>query len=164
VAKRPRGSTSQGEPSPKKVRRGSEAETLTQSTQMPEVVPLGDKKQEEEEEEEEAVPTLRSRGLRSRGSAILAEGEPADESIMAEGVELPEVDLMERDDVEISRVSTQPGPSSAHERRAELQQPGSSSVLMPTSWVVEPSPTTGVLSGKAPIAETSWVPIVVFVV
>ena len=66
MAKRPRGSTSQGEPSPKKVRRGSEAETLTQSTQMPEVVPLGDKKQEEEEEEE-AVPTLRSRGLRSRG-------------------------------------------------------------------------------------------------
>jgi len=29
--------------------------------------------------------------------------------------------------------------------------------LMPTSRVVEPSPTIGVLSGKAPMAETSWV-------
>ena len=105
MAKRPRGSTSQGEPSPKKVRRGSEAETLTQSTQMPEVVPLGDKKQEEEEEEEEAVPTLRSRSLRSRGPAILAEEEPAGEFVIAEGSERPEVDLVERDDVEISRVS-----------------------------------------------------------
>ena len=28
---------------------------------------------------------------------------------------------------------------------------------MPTSRVVEPSPTTVVLSGKAPITETSWV-------
>ena len=28
---------------------------------------------------------------------------------------------------------------------------------MPTSRVAEPSPTTGVLSGKAPITETSWV-------
>ena len=34
---------------------------------------------------------------------------------------------------------------------------GSPSVLMPTSRVVKPSPTTGVLSGKTPIAETSWV-------
>ena len=118
MAKRPRGSTAQGEPNPKKVRRGSEAKALTQ---MPEVVPLGDKKQEEEEEEEEAVPTLRFRALRSRGSAILAEGEPADESIMAEGVERPEVDLMERDDVEILGDSTQSGPSSAQERRAEVQ-------------------------------------------
>jgi len=28
---------------------------------------------------------------------------------------------------------------------------------MPTSLVIEPSPTTEVLSGKAPITETSWV-------
>ena len=38
-----------------------------------------------------------------------------------------------------------------------MQQPGSPNVLMPTSWVVEPSPTIGVLSGKAPSTETSWV-------
>ena len=83
---------------------------------MPKVVPAGAEEQkEEEEEEEEAVPTLRSRGLCSRGPAILAEGEPAGESVMAEGVERPEVDLVERDDVEIPGVSTQPGPSSAQE-------------------------------------------------
>jgi len=38
VAKRPRGSTSQGEPSLKKAKRGCEVEVLTQ---MPEVVPPG---------------------------------------------------------------------------------------------------------------------------
>ena len=69
----------------------------------------------------------------------------------------PEVNFVERDDVEILRVSTQPGPSSAHERRVEVQQPGSPGVLMPTSRVVEPSPTTEALSGKAPITEASWV-------
>ena len=58
---------------------------------MPEVIPPRAEEQEEEEEEE-SVPTLRSRGLRSRGPAILAEGEPAGESVMAEGVERPEVD------------------------------------------------------------------------
>ena len=74
---------------------------------MPEVVPPGTEEREEgEEEEKETVPTLPSRGLRSRGPVILAEGEPADESVMAEGVERPEVDLVERDDVEIPRVST----------------------------------------------------------
>ena len=67
------------------------------------------------------------------------------ESVMAERVERPEVDLVERDDVEIPGVSTQPGPSSAQERREEVQQSGSPSVLMPTSRVIEPSPTTGVL-------------------
>ena len=30
---------------------------------------------------------------------------------------------------------------------------------MPTSRIVEPSPTTGVLSGKAPITEPSWVQV-----
>jgi len=38
-----------------------------------------------------------------------------------------------------------------------VQQPGSPSVLMPTSRVIDPSPTTGVLSGKVSIAETSCV-------
>jgi len=61
MAKRPRGSTSRGEPSPKKANRGSEARA---STQMSEVVsPGAEEQEEEEEEEEEAVPTLHSRGL-----------------------------------------------------------------------------------------------------
>ena len=38
-----------------------------------------------------------------------------------------------------------------------MQQPGFPSVLMPTSRVIDPSPTTGVLGGKASIAETSCV-------
>ena len=41
----------------------------------------------------------------------------------------------------------------------EARQPGSPNILMPTSRVVEPSPTTGVLSGKAPITEISWVQV-----
>ena len=58
---------------------------------MPEVIPPGAEEQEEEEEEEEdAVPTLLSRVLLSRGPTILAEGEPAGESTMAEGAEGPE--------------------------------------------------------------------------
>ena len=65
--------------------------------------------------------------------------------------------MVEGLEVEIPGVSSRPGTSSTHERRAEVQQPGSPSVLMPTSRVVEPSPTTRVLSRKAPITETSWV-------
>ena len=103
MAKRPRGSTSQVELNPKKARGRSEAEV---STQMPEVVPPGVEEQEEEEEEEEAVSSLRSRGLRSRGPVILAEGKPVGEPVMAEGVERPEVVLVERDDVKILGVST----------------------------------------------------------
>ena len=73
----------------------------------------------------------------------MAEGDPVGEPVMTEEVEHPEVDLVGRDDVEIPGVSTQPGSSSAHEERVEVQQPGSPSVLMPTSWVVEPSPLPG---------------------
>ena len=57
---------------------------------MLEVIPPGAEKQEEEEEEEEAAVTLHPQGLRSRGPVILAEGEPAGESTMAEGAERPE--------------------------------------------------------------------------
>ena len=56
-----------------------------------------------------------------------------------------------------SGVSTQPGPSLVYERRVEMQQPGSPSVLMPTSRVVDPSPTTRVLSSKVLIAEPACV-------
>ena len=86
-----------------------------------------------------------------------AHGEPVGELIMAEEIERPEVNLVERDDVEFPGVSTQHGPSSAQERGEEVQQPGCPGVLMPTSRVIEPSPTTAVLSGKAPFTEASWV-------
>ena len=82
-----------------------------------EVVPPGVEEQGEEEEEEEEVPVLHSCGLRSRGPVILEEGELADEPIVAEEVERPEVDLVGRDGVEIPGISAQPEPSSAHERR-----------------------------------------------
>ena len=112
MAKHSHGSASQGEPRSKKARKGSEAEAS-----MPEVVPSGAEKQEEKEEEEEEE-------VRSRGPALLAEGESVGEPVMAEEVERPEVDLVGRDDVEISGVSTQPGPSSPHERRVECNNPG----------------------------------------
>ena len=56
VPKHPRASAFQGKPSPKKARKGSEAEA---SARMPEVNSLGAEEQEREEEEEEAIPTLR---------------------------------------------------------------------------------------------------------
>jgi len=62
VVKRSRGSSSQGEPSPKKAKEGSEVEAS-----MPKAVPACAEEQGEEEEEEEEVPVLHSRGLRSKG-------------------------------------------------------------------------------------------------
>ena len=73
------GSTSRGEPIPKKARRESEAEAS-----MPEVVPSSVEEQWEEEEDEEEVPLLCPHGLRSRGPVILEEGELASEPVMAE--------------------------------------------------------------------------------
>jgi len=55
VSKRPRASVSLGEPSSKKAKKGSEAETLAR---MPEVIPPGAEEHEEEEEEEKGIPTL----------------------------------------------------------------------------------------------------------
>ena len=55
MPKHPRAFTSQGEPSPEKARKESEAEV---SARMPEIIPPGTEEQEEEEEEE-AVLTLR---------------------------------------------------------------------------------------------------------
>ena len=51
---------------------------------------------------------------------ILEEGELADEPIMVEEVERPEVDLVGRDGIEIPRISAQPESSSAHGRRVEV--------------------------------------------
>ena len=80
MSKRSHGSTSKGEPIPKKARRDSEAEAL-----MSEVAPSGVEEQREEEKEEK-IPPLRPRGLRSRGPMILEEGELADEPDTAEEV------------------------------------------------------------------------------
>jgi len=124
---------------------------------MPIVVPSSVEEQGNEEEEEEEVPILRSHGLRSWGPVILEEGDLAGEPVVAEEVERPEVDLVGRDDVEIPEVSTQPGPSSVHERRVEVQQPGSPSVLMSALQIIDPSPTTRVFSSKVSIAETSCI-------
>ena len=57
----------------------------------------------------------------------------------------------------VTEGADRPATSSTQEKEVEVQQPGSPNVLMPTSRVVEPSPTAGVLSGKAPITETPWV-------
>ena len=38
-------------------------------------------------------------------------------------------------------------------------QLGSLGILMPTSRIVEPNPITGVISGKAPFTEPSWVQV-----
>ena len=56
--KLPRASTSQGEPSPKKAKKGSEVEA---SARTPKIIPpyAEEQEEEEEEEEEEATPTLR---------------------------------------------------------------------------------------------------------
>ena len=57
MSKRTRASASEGEPSRKKTRKGSEA---VASTQVSEIILSGI--EEQKEEEEEAVTTLRSRG------------------------------------------------------------------------------------------------------
>ena len=56
MPKHPRASASQGEPSPKKVKKGSEAEALAQTPEM--IPPRIEEQEEEEEEEEEVVLTL----------------------------------------------------------------------------------------------------------
>jgi len=70
--------------------------------------------------------------------------------------------VTERAEVEISSqpgVSTQLEVPLAQEERVEVKQPGSPTVLMPTSLVAEPSPTTELLSGKAPANEASFVQV-----
>ena len=123
---------------------------------LSEAIPSGVEEQREEEKEDNA-PLVSTRGLCSRGPAFLEEGELADEPLTIDEAEQLEADLVSRADVEIPGVSIQPGSSSASERREEAQQPGSPSVLIPSPRVVDPSPTTGVFGGKAPIAEASRV-------
>ena len=75
---------------------------------------------------------------------------------MAEGAE-QSGEITKKAEVEVLSqpgTSIRPATSSVQERGMEVPQSGSPSVLMPTSWIMEPSPTTGVLSGKAPITES----------
>ena len=60
-------------------------------------------------------------------------------------------------DVDILGISVQPGFLLAHEGRDEAQQPGSPCVFISSPRAVDPSPTTGVIGGKAPAAEVSRV-------
>ena len=120
-------------------------------------IPSGVEEQREEAGDEDDAPLVRTRGLRSRGPMILEEGEFADKPTAADEAEQFEADIMSGGDVERPGVLAQLGASSAHERRDEAQQPGSPSVLIPSPRVVDPSPTTGVFGGKAPVAEASRV-------
>ena len=180
VGKRPRGSTSTAEPAPKKVRRDLTA-AVSPSEDIPSGVEEP-REEEADEDDAPLVPArrLRSRGPRIVEEAEPAdkpttadEAEQFEVDIMSGGdverpgvsaqfgassaherrdeAQQPEVDIM--GDVEIPGVSTQPGSSSAHERRDEAQQPGSPSVFISSARTVDPSPTTGVFGGKAPVAE-----------
>ena len=109
VPKRPYGSTSTIEPgststvelAPKKTRKDLGAEAS-----MSEVVTSGVAEQREEEEKEDEIPLVRPRGLRSRGPAILEEGDLADDPTATDEAEQLEADLVGRNDVEIPGVST----------------------------------------------------------
>jgi len=91
--------------------------------------------------------------------------EPAGESAAAKRAmvaELPAAEVTERTKVDIPTqlgVSTQPEVPPAQEERVEVQQPGSPTVLMSTLRVAEPSPTTGLISGKAPATEASSIQV-----
>ena len=129
---------------------------------MPEVLPSGTE-EHEEEEKEETVSSLPPQGLRSRGPAVLAEVKSVGQSIVVEGAvvaEQPE-EVTERAKVKVpsqTGVLIQLTAFSAQER-VEVQQLSSPSVMMSASQVVEPSPTTGLLSGKAPVTEVSLVQV-----
>ena len=153
ASKRRRRSASIAEPAPKKARRDLTAE-VSQSGDIsagveapPEDVPV----RVEEPSEDEDFPTL-VRAPRSRSKTV-EEGELVEESTAAEDDESLEVDIMTGGDVEIAGLSVQPEPSSAHDGRDEAQQPGSPSIFIFSLRAVDPSPTTGVIGGKAPVAE-----------
>jgi len=105
-------------------------------------IPSGIEELREEEADKDDAPLVHVRRLRSKGLRIAEEGEPADKPTAADEAERIEVDIMSGGDVEILGVSAQPGSSSAHERRDEVQQPGSPSVFISSSQTVDPSPTT----------------------
>jgi len=153
VSKRRRRSASIAEPVPKKVRRDLSAE-VSQSEDIsagveahPEDVPV----RVEEPPEDEDFPNL-VRAPRSHSKTV-EEGELVDEPTAADDDEQLEVDIMGEEDVEIPGISAQPEPPSAHEGRDEAQQPGSPCVFISSPRAIDPSPTTGVIGGVAPIAE-----------
>jgi len=59
--------------------------------------------------------------------------------------------------IDIPGISAQPRSCPTYERRDEAQQPGSPSVFIFSPRTIDPSPTTGVIGGKAPATEASRV-------
>ena len=96
---------------------------MTAEVSLSEDIPAGVEEPREEEADEDDALLVPARRLRSRGPRIVEEAEPADEPTAADEAEQFEVDIMSGGDVEIPGVSSQPGFSSAHERRDEAQQP-----------------------------------------
>ena len=151
--KRRRRSASVVEPAPKKARRDLTAE-VSQSRAISagvEAPPEGVPVRVEEPLEDEDFPSS-VRAPRSRSKTV-EEGELVERPLVAGDTESPEVDIMGEEDVEIPGISTQPESPSAHEGRDEVQQPGSPSVFISNPRAVDPSPTTGVIGGKAPVAQ-----------
>jgi len=157
VSKRPHRSTSVVEPAPKKVKRDSAAEVsqsgaISAGVEAPPedvVARVG----ESPEEEDFPLPVRAPRPHHEHREAV-EEGEFIEESAVAADVASPEIEVMGNADVEIPGVAAQLKSPSAHERRDEAQQLGSPSVFIPSPRAVDPSPTTGVIGGKAPIVDS----------
>jgi len=157
VSKRPYRSTSVVEPAPKKVKRDSAAEVsqsgaISAGVEAPPedvVARVG----ESPEEEDFPLPVRAPRPHHEHREAV-EEGEFIEESAVAADVASPEIEVMGNADVEIPGVAAQLKSPSAHERRDEAQQLGSPSVFIPSPRAVDPSPTTGVIGGKAPIVDS----------
>jgi len=88
------------------------------------------------------------------GQSVMTEGTTATETSAAEVTEGAEVEIL----IQL-RVSTQLEVPLAQEEMVEVQQPGSPSVLMPTSQITKPSSSTRVLSGKAPATKASFIQV-----
>jgi hypothetical protein len=152
VGKRRQRAASATEPASKKVRRELTPAVSVQATvspgagepsiaaaSLPVDVPTGTGALREEDIAEEESPLVRAPRSRSRDRGTTEEGEIADEPPI--GDEDIEVDIMSGGDVEIPGISAQP------------ESAGSPSVFVSSPREVDPSPTTGVFKGKAPVVE-----------
>jgi len=129
VTKRTHSSSSIGGSSRKKARREIKAEVSLQRASQP-----GLSSAESEEEEEMAPLLIQSQHSRgpTTSEGIEVAGEPQSEAPLA------------------SWMTSGEGAET---------QPGSPSIMMPTLKVIECSPTTGPIGGKAPVAEVSLVQV-----
>ena len=148
MSKRRQRSASTAEPAPKKVRRDLITE-VSHSEDIPAVVEVP----REEDITEEDIPLVRPPRSSSRDRRSAEEGELVDRATITDEDE--QIDIMSGGDVDIPGIYVRPGSLLAHEGRDEVQQPGSPSVFITSPRAVDPSPTTGVIGGKAPVAEVS---------